>query len=78
MSLFQTSVGPEIIGAVGIALDGTIDRGCADKRSLFRRAAWRLGVVEESVDVQVDTQLPHLTVIKTLKMCFLILSSCQM
>ena len=55
--------GPEIIGAVGIALDGTVNGSCTDKCCLLRRAAWRLGVVEETIDIQVDTQLSHLAVV---------------
>ena len=43
--------GPEIIGAVGIAFNGTVDWDCTDNSSRLRCAAWRLGVVEESVDV---------------------------
>ena len=55
--------GPEIIGAVGIALDNAVNGGCADNRRLLRSAAWRLGVIEKSINVQVDTQLSHLTIV---------------
>ena len=55
--------GPEVVGVVGIILDGAVNGGSTDKRSLLSRAAWRIGIVEESVDIQVDTQLSHLTVV---------------
>ena len=56
--------GPEVVAAVGVALDGT--RGCSVSRCsgcLLCGATRRLGVVEESVDIEVDTQLAHLAVI---------------
>ena len=34
-----------------------------NSRCLFCGAAWRLRVVEESINVQVDAQLAHLTVV---------------
>ena len=74
---------PEVVAAVGIALNGA---GCwlfFDKRNgraerlwhsnrldgcgYFCGAARYLGIVEESVDIQVDTQLTHLTIIIGIK-----------
>ncbi len=51
------------VGLVGIALDGAVNGVCADNCRLLRCAPWRLGVIEESVNVQVDTQLSHLTIV---------------
>ena len=50
--------GPEIVAAIGVALDGAIL-----VIGRLRGAAWRLGIIEESVDIEVDTQLANLAVI---------------
>ena len=56
--------GPEVVAAEGVALDGT--RSCSVSRCrgcLLRGTTRRLGVVKESVDIEVDTQIAHLAVI---------------
>ena len=53
---------PEIVGTVGVAFDDAVclllwHINRLNSCRLLRRAARRLGVIEESVDVQVDAQL---------------------
>ena len=61
--------GPEIVRAVGVALDEA--RLCAggrttshgSSRCLLCGAAWCLCLIEEPVNVQIDTQLAQFTII---------------
>ena len=55
--------GPEVVAAHGVALDGAVDRASACLGGHFAGAARRLGVVEETIDVEVDAQLACLAIV---------------
>ena len=59
---------PEIVRTVGVALDDALclllcHSSRLSSRCLLCGATWCLRLVEESIDVQVDAQLAHLTVV---------------
>ena len=55
--------GPEVVAALGVAVDATRHCRTINVLGLFDGLAWSLCTIKESVEVEVDAQLPQLTII---------------
>ena len=55
--------GPEVVAALGVAVDATRHCRTINVLGLFDGLAWSLCTIKESVEVEVDAQLPQFTII---------------